>query len=712
MTSPQNQSDHFQYDNEKTEPHDEQIMQSYQDEMETHFNTTSPLAKYVSADEIDDTVDPDSLEDIPPKQGERKKSFMETANVRTKQMQEKLTSQAGRLRSKMKNLKKTPKPESPKVKERKKFRSPDFAKNIKMPKIHKPEFKRPDFKRPEFTKFKTPEFKKPDFSKITLPDRPKFSKPDMSKFKLPERFTSMRLTRSKSLKEEPTVSTTEDSTSLGTGTTEDRPPVAPKKRFDFGTYPRIFDRLRRQSKPESSVSVSRDGDEDEESDRVVSPVQFGTFPKMGRKKSPPVAQSGDASSTRWSSNVSYGTDNDSGQYQRYSSEPDGIERETSVERRMRQTMKDSSLDYEDDEQELEHTGIVTGVDMLPGQLQTEEQRQLAEYDEENRVIHQISRAREDEFRQRKPLVHQDSDLMSEASVKDFGWIENDQLRKRLEARSSGDNIQRDEYIGGNDSIADKDRESVAETQSSGSSSNRRRKGVIEEIDDDEFYLRKKGISQDDIQLGRYISSAIRDGSEAPSATQLRQYDDRYYDDYDNSNEQVGGYDGYDVPPTKPRRVKDFEKSLESEEFNQDDQMGYDNEDFPHHSQSVDYGKTFPPNRPLRRIRQPYSEDREPDYEHEVPVAAQYYPHPDEEEDDDRSFYDHEHDLEDVKEAHSENILFSHVGDTPPVAPKRRKKLLRESMDREMAVAEDYLGRSVSNNFIPNGNVDDVSFMED
>lgn len=53
-------------------------------------------------------------------------------------------------------------------------------------------------------------------------------------------------------------------------------------------------------------------------------------------------------------------------------------------------------------------------------------------------------------------------------------------------------------------------------QSSGSSCDRRRRGVIEEIDSDEFFLREKGISQDDMNVGRYLTSEIRDALRTPT----------------------------------------------------------------------------------------------------------------------------------------------------------------------------------------------------
>ncbi len=167
---------------------------------------------------------------------------MASTSDKTRNVQRKLSNQAGRLKSKFKEMQKPKQEGSPKS-ERKRFRSPEFSKlkNIKMPKISKPELKRP-----EFTKFDTSKFKKPDF---------KFSKPDMAFLKKYDGFSSLRLNRKKSNATEPTESLS-DGSKL-TQTTEDAP-VPTKKRFDFGTYPRIFDRMRRDNRSGASgTTISR-----------------------------------------------------------------------------------------------------------------------------------------------------------------------------------------------------------------------------------------------------------------------------------------------------------------------------------------------------------------------------------------------------------------------------------------------------------------------
>lgn len=422
-----------------------------------------------------------------------------------------------------------------------------------------------------------------------------------------------------------------------------------------------------------------DTEPDEDCDRMSGPVQFATVPRSKRDKKP--------SRPKWPSSISNADDeNSSGKFKHYS-----LDRESSIEKRMRLDFKDS-MDDDDDER--------------GGILQTEEQRQFADYDAENRAIHQISKAKEREFKQRKPLVHQESEV-SETSNKELGWVDTDHLRNRLMAQSGDLDInQKEDYV--NEVLPEKDHLSTQETQSSGSSGNRRGKGVIEEIDDDEFFLRKKGISQDDIQIGRYISAAIREGLDTPvnALAQLGQYDDSYYDeDFDISNERVDY--GYDVPPRKPRRVRDFEKSLDSTEFNDDSMMAYHHDDIEDDDLRRDnFFQTYPPSRPSRKMRKQQSDEKR-DEDHEVPVAAEYYPHPDE---DEHSFYENKHmegiEQPDIKVTCNDDSVVV-LDEAPPKAPKRRKHLLRESLERDVADSK-FVGRSVSNSYLTNGNAQEVS----
>lgn len=55
-----------------------------------------------------------------------------------------------------------------------------------------------------------------------------------------------------------------------------------------------------------------------------------------------------------------------------------------------------------------------------------------------------------------------------------------------------------------------------------------RRGVLEEINSDEFFLRQKGISQDNIEVGAYLSSEIREAFKDPTnSLQQMGYDDSF-----------------------------------------------------------------------------------------------------------------------------------------------------------------------------------------
>lgn len=176
--------------------------------------------------------------------------------------------------------------------------------------------------------------------------------------------------------------------------------------------------------------------------------------------------------------------------------------------------------------------------------------------------------------------------------------------------------------------------STEETQSSGSSGDRRRTGVIEDIDDDEFFLRQRGVSQDNAEISQYISSAIREGmNDAAGGRQFSSYS------YDNNEVFADDYPHFEEPPPrKPTRHRrhDYTRSFQS---------SYD--DYPH--------------------------------QHELPVDTQYYPRHD---DENISFYDNDF-TDDIDQT---NILSRepqfdsdvdnevvHATDAKPEAPKRRQK---------------------------------------
>lgn len=283
-------------------------------------------------------------------------------------------------------------------------------------------------------------------------------------------------------------------------------------------------------------------------------------------------------------------------------------------------------------------------------LQTKEQRELANYDEENRAIHEISRAREQEFRARKPLVHQESDLMSEESNRDIDWDECDRMRNKIlgAAPPKPARFERppDEADVSRAVRYERRRRhdsnfSAEETQSSGSSGDRRRTGVIEDIDDDEFFLRQRGVSQDNADISEYISSAIRDGHNRPYSG----YSDEYFG---KSNEDFNHGYHYEraAAPAKAYRGRSngFNRSYEYE---------------PHHHRHE-------------------SDD-------ELPVATQYF-----QDNENTSYYYNGYYYnanDELRYASDDENADDHLEAATPMVPKRRN---RSTMERDSV---EYNGHS-------------------
>ncbi|XP_052873684.1 uncharacterized protein LOC128279002 [Anopheles cruzii] len=469
----------------------------------------------------------------------------------------------------------------------------------RMKNMHMPKLQRPDFKRPEFTK-KLPKLRGPDIS------MPKFKRPEMPKF-LTERpdfgkmSDRMKLTRSRSMKEtapDSRASAASPSDVSTIGPQDDPVDLRTTKvnYTDFRTYPRLFDKLKKKAPAPSGQTSVRAG--------TPPPLEFT---KASAKTTPQVT-------ARWTSDKS---SEDATGSNRFLAGSELDERETSVERRMRQELERAEFEG-------------------PELAVTAEQRQLEEYDKENRAIHQVSAARHDEFLRRKPpMERQESDLASEEEKQFWASSLGQKIRQNIDMNSNDlDFLDEEErlLVTRENREAEVDREAREqaqyllelsrqreaaeagrlderrsstpytnqECQSSGSSGVRRRKGVLEEIDDDEFFLRQKGISKDNIQMGEYISSAIKEGLSQQPKNALADLDryDRYYDD----DEREGGLRRY------------YQPSFES------DDVSSRQEDLP-----SSYGRTFPPDRPNRRAKK----------------GGQMYgdEYGDEEGDEDLSFYD-------------------------------------------------------------------------
>ncbi|XP_075163877.1 uncharacterized protein LOC142236529 isoform X4 [Haematobia irritans] len=599
--------------------------EDFQREIEEHF--FKPKTPGAPTPQTELTVEPDSpTEEAVDESAETTKggmkSFMASAQDRTRKMQMGLKSQAGKLRTKFKASPKKSPSSSPKAKERRKFKAPEFSK-----------MKMPDIKRPDMSKLK--DFKRPEFTK--------FSKPDMSKFKLPE-MPAIKLGRSKSFKEsEPTD---ED---MSVEVSEKKVPAdstsPQKKLFDFGnlnfgTYPRV---LRKKKKPLEVESSFDTGTATEATSVIPSTT---TQPSVESSSSPQGDRGPGPVRSRWAdkfSDVSY-NDSEGSRYRRYGSEQESFDRESSLERRMREDLEDTVSE------EPSNMGILGGVT---------DNKEFAEFDEENRAIHEISNLRSGEFR-RRPMVHQDSDLRSEDDA--VGWTEreiqkNILLRKgELEAEASYQRYHHDNQS----------------TASSG------KKVVLEEIGEDEFFLRKRGISQDNIEINQYIRSAIRG------------------EDYDkpiNTLQHVGqtrDYGDYDVPPPKPKRLhKHYQPTNDSQEFE-----SYGDEFSISQNGSAYFDA---PRRPMRkgRSRSKYSMESQ---------DVRYL--------DDEFSHEPSHEAasgvwNDLNMSEKENIPVRHEhrldadeGDdiSRPQPPRRHKRRRDTSMDKDSYI-NGFGGRSVSNSFL-------------
>ncbi|KAK3913633.1 Periaxin [Frankliniella fusca] len=144
-------------------------------------------------------------------------------------------------------------------------------------------------------------------------------------------------------------------------------------------------------------------------------------------------------------------------------------------------------------------------------------------------------------------------------------------------------------------------DSDRENRSSGTSSERHRRGVIEEIDSDEFFLRQKGISREDVDVGREIREALR-----PSADYMDDDDDVAPSPRPQRPQRGAGgtrslararkkKQGKIYVPARAPRATPPGDEAEEEEWEEDE---------PRQRQPADdgYFNTFPPDRPARRRR--------------------------------------------------------------------------------------------------------------
>lgn len=397
----------------------------YQLDTESPIRSITPFTDISRTEEIHTSqIDDSVIEELPLRREDRKKkSFMTNAGETTKNLQSKLSAGASNLRTKFKrtpkssatpsgqtlktSLKTSPKTSQASPKERKKLRRYDFASKLKS--LHMPKISKPELKRPELPKFKISE-------KLRFTRNASAKQEPIETDEVDRDVAAAPVNESVTITTVTTTTTTEDWSG-------DKPPMPTQKKRFGSSYPKIFNRFRSQSKddataPESELAFESTTTEPEREKPSTSSfsTHFATVPRTASKIK-------DSIMSKWARTSFKNNSRDRTTIDSESLPPHDTasqSREDSVERRIRLAAK-VSMDDNDEEEAL-------------GILQTtKEQIELAEYDQENREIHEISKARESEFKSRKPLVHQDSDLLSEESNRDrdIDWEECERMRNKI-----------------------------------------------------------------------------------------------------------------------------------------------------------------------------------------------------------------------------------------------------------------------------------------
>ncbi|OAD53455.1 hypothetical protein WN48_10011 [Eufriesea mexicana] len=525
--------------------------QELQERLEERFlNAATPGAESRTDGEVNTSqVDSLALEELPLRRGARG-------------LPQRLKTQAGKLRSRLKNIQRptfafAERQKQEKVRSASSGRS-DRSKSEKRP--SRMDRIRSSFsERPRFNLPSRPKFSLPDRSKFHLPERPKFNFPERAKFYLPEKakFTIKKpnirlpnaLTR---MKKSPVHEQRSTDSTIGSR----------KNIFDFSTYPRIFDKKSRNS-GEYATSTPKDS-------RAQS-TESSTFPRT-RKKNNRWAE-------RFDTTIGYvDEDQSNGETAAERAQPWlhpsreeprlSMSQEEPIMIPWEEKHRQEELQYMDYEQESPETS-----DRQPqpraNASKTEEESYDRDRMESNPRLYQIEKevyqrgAEEDdmeegqeEWRPEQEMIRKDfrpiprsrslEEVLctreEERYEESFAAV--DPRRYGVHKTPSEEEEYEEEMDEDEDaepSSAQSDRE---QQHSSTSSCDRRRRGVIEEIDSDEFFLRESGLSQDDMNLGKYLTSEIRDA--------LRP-----------ERNILADQDMVPIPPQRPMRKRSLRKQKES-----------------------------------------------------------------------------------------------------------------------------------------------------
>ncbi|XP_011696732.1 PREDICTED: uncharacterized protein LOC105455244 [Wasmannia auropunctata] len=521
----------------------EPTAQQFQDRLEERFLTPTPYTESRTDGEINTSqVDSSAIEELPRQRG-------------TRGLPQRLKTQAGKLRSRLRGI------QRPMFSFPQKRQKPEKATTTtttttttivrsaaassgKSDKSRKPVEKRPsriDRIKTSISE-KTGKFSLPDRSKFHLPERPKFNFPDKSRFHLPDKskFTIKkpnirlpealaRIKRPPPLREQQQQHSTES--------------TAGSKRniFDFATYPRIFDK---KSKKRGEYATSSPKDSRAQS------AESATYPRARKAKS---------FGARWAQRFG-----DSAYVQDQDRPEEAAGSDGSPPLRQSSMEEPPRLSARTEEEILAAARAIPWEDTRKREQYDEEEIQYMDYEQESSEMSERhpappkrshkSRRREESYEHAEVIgmhpklyddqeiehVHRDDDEENEDMAVQDDWHANQQMMYKEKfkpiprSRSLDEDMPRvleqERYDGAfmavdprrfrprkaseeeegeeehEPSSIQSDREQQA---SSGSSCDRRRRGVIEEIDSDEFFLRESGISQDDMNLGNYLTDEIR-----------------------------------------------------------------------------------------------------------------------------------------------------------------------------------------------------------
>ncbi|XP_045463103.1 uncharacterized protein LOC123672838 isoform X2 [Harmonia axyridis] len=435
------------------------------------------------------------------------------------------------------------------------------------------------------TKFKTKlqGIKKPT---ISLPSRPKFQKPNFKKpnINLPKLPDISSTFRRNSKAEEGKSAETKDmdvKTAEGSGS---------KGIFDFSTYPRIFKKKKREHD-----SSSLKGDDMERPE----------------KKTWQVRSKETADIIRIPLHSEESMDQENGIYP----QPEEILEVGQIEIDHRSSPPRYQEDIEaDDEDAFQRERQEKHREAIAAAAEPEESRwdHGNFYRSQNGEVEEQNDREEEEDLQREEVRDEEyifeayekekmePEMVTDLDAPETPFVPNRQNRGRLQQTDSFDtNHSRD--VG-----------------SSVSSLGQHRRGVLEEIDSDQFFLREKGISQDNIDMGKYLSTEIREAFRSPTNA-LADIHTYNYEEIRASNQSL--------PETKKKQVKK-PKRRKTPHASQE-RLRYEPE-----SENEDYN-FMPPIRPKRKSKRRRRAEPEPvPFVETIPLdsaeGAEYSPEQEEE----------------------------------------------------------------------------------